>query len=193
MNTYKNSLNHFLNLVDCLEKIPNVGKKSAFKMAYHLGLENPYLALKITHALENALENLKTCSSCNALSESEVCEICSDESRQNSQLCMVLHPRDVFILEDLKDFLGRYYVLNSIEGVDFNALEKRLIEENIKEIIFAFPPTLANDSLMLYIEDKLQHFHLTFTKIAQGVPTGVNFENIDSVSLSRAFNSRIKA
>lgn len=106
---------------------------------------------------------------------------------------MVLHPRDVFILEDLKDFLGRYYVLNSIEEVDFNALEKRLIEENIKEIIFAFPPTLANDSLMLYIEDKLQHFHLTFTKIAQGVPTGVNFENIDSVSLSRAFNSRIKA
>ncbi|MGL2679675.1 recombination mediator RecR, partial [Helicobacter pylori] len=126
-------------------------------------------------------------------SESEVCEICSDESRQNSQLCMVLHPRDVFILEDLKDFLGRYYVLNSIEEVDFNALEKRLVGENIKEIIFAFPPTLANDSLMLYIEDKLQHLHLTFTKIAQGVPTGVNFENIDSVSLSRAFNSRIKA
>lgn len=53
---------------------------------------------------------------------------------------MVLHPRDVFILEDLKDFLGRYYVLNSIEEVDFNALEKRLIEENIKEIIFAFLP-----------------------------------------------------
>lgn len=68
---------------------------------------------------------------------------------------MVLYLRDVFILEDLKDFLGRYYVLNFIEEVDFNVLEKCLIEENIKEIIFVFLFILVNDFLMFYIEDKL--------------------------------------
>lgn len=68
---------------------------------------------------------------------------------------MVLYLRDVFILEDLKDFLGCYYVLNFIEEVDFNVLEKCLIEENIKEIIFVFLFILVNDFLMFYIEDKL--------------------------------------
>lgn len=80
MNIYKNSLNYFLNLVDCLEKIFNVGKKFVFKMVYYLGLENFYLVFKIMYVLENVLENFKICVFCNVFSESEVCEICFDES-----------------------------------------------------------------------------------------------------------------
>ena len=147
---YKSRLTTFNALIEALEQIPTIGKKSALKMAYTLGVENKFLGIKIAHCLEEAISHTRTCEACNALSESQLCEICSHLLRQNIQ------------------------------------------DNHINEIIFAFSPTLANEAIMLFIEDKLSDLNLSFSKIAQGVPTGIGLDNIDSLSLSRALQSRTK-
>ncbi|PAF52712.1 recombination mediator RecR [Helicobacter sp. 13S00477-4] len=192
MKNYKNNLNHFFSLVESLEQLPTIGKKSAQKMAYYLSIDDKYLALKIAHCIENAIDYVKKCSICGGLSENEICEICSDENRNNGQLCIILHPKDIFTIEEIGEFEGQYFTIGELEKIDFTTFKKNIKEKNIKEIIFAFSPTLANDAIMLFIEDKLQGLDLTFSKIAQGVPTGIGLENIDQLSLSRAFSSRIK-
>ncbi|PAF53473.1 recombination protein RecR [Helicobacter sp. 13S00482-2] len=192
MKNYKNSLNHFFSLIEAFEQTPSIGKKSAQKMAYNLSVSDKYLGLKIAHLLENAIDNIRKCTICGGLSEDEICEICMDEERINGQLCMVLHPKDIFTIEEVGDFKGQYWVIEELESLDFETLKKYIQKSTITEIIFAFSPTLANEAIMLYVEDKLDDMDLNFTKIAQGVPTGIGLENIDQLSLSRAFSSRVK-
>ena len=86
---------------------------------------------------------------------------------------------------------GRYFVFASIEEADMERLFS-MIEEGVREVIFAFSPSIQNDALIFFIEEKLTRFGLAFTKIAQGVPTGVNLENVDMLSLARAVESRTK-
>ncbi|OBV28563.1 recombination protein RecR [Helicobacter sp. CLO-3] len=193
MSSYKHSLSRFSALIDSLEQIPTIGRKSAQKIAYTLAIENKYLALKLAHCIENSIHHIGTCSVCGALSENEICEICLDESRDNAQLCVVLHPKDIFTIEEVGDFGGKYWVLcKELEQIDFDATKARIKDRGISEIIFAFSPSLANDAVMLFIEDRLAGLDLSFSKIAQGVPTGIGLENIDQLSLSRALTSRVK-
>ncbi|MCE3038823.1 recombination mediator RecR [Helicobacter anatolicus] len=192
MKTYKNNLHHFKSLLEALEQMPTIGKKSALKMAYALSVENKFLGLKIAHCIENAINNVKECEICNALSENEICEICIDSTRDTSQLCMVLHSKDIFTIEETGDYRGIYFVIKNLEEINFVQLKQNLKEKNTQEIIFAFTPTLANDAIMIYIEDKLKDLNLTFSKIAQGVPTGIGLDHVDQLSLSRALTSRIK-
>lgn len=198
MNTYKSSLKAFSNLITALEKLPTIGKKSAQKMAYSLCVENKFLGLNIAHAIENAALVIKKCHKCLGLSESEICEICLDDTRQNGELCIVANSRDIFIIEEMGEFQGRYFVLDSqqdLEQIDFSLLNHRIQAESIHEIIFALSPSLANEAIMLYIEDKIKTpcaTPLQFSKIAQGVPTGIGLDSIDQLSLLAALNSRVK-
>lgn len=198
MNTYKSSLKAFSNLITALEKLPTIGKKSAQKMAYSLCVENKFLGLNIAHAIENAALVIQKCHKCLGLSESEICEICLDDTRQNGELCIVANSRDIFIIEEMGEFQGRYFVLDSqqdLEQIDFSLLNRRIQTESIHEIIFALTPSLANEAIMLYIEDKIKAPFATplqFSKIAQGVPTGIGLDSIDQLSLLAALNSRVK-
>ena len=99
--------------------------------------------------------------------------------------------KDIFTIEDSGHYHGLYFVFESIEHSDIDKL-RTMVQDTVKEVIFAFPPSLQNDALIYYIEEKLSGFNVSFTKIAQGVPTGVNLENVDSLSLSRAIESRVK-
>lgn len=200
MNSYTSSLKAFSNLISTLEKLPTIGKKSAQKMAYSLCVENKLLGLNIAHAIENAALVVKKCQKCFSLSESEICEICLDDTRQNGELCIVANSRDVFIIEEIGWFQGRYFVLDSqqdLEHIDFCLLNQRIQAESIQEVIFALSPSLANEAIMLYIEDRIKapappHQPLRFSKIAQGVPTGIGLDSIDQLSLLAAINSRVK-
>lgn len=203
MNAYKRSLSAFLELTLALEKLPTLGKKSAQKMAYSLCMENKFLGLSIAHAIENAALVAQKCQKCNALSESEVCEICLDSARENGELCIVASAKDVFIIEEMGEFGGRYFVLESLESkgsvdskaslesIDFKLLNARIQAENVQEVIFALSPSLANEAIMLYIEDKITA-PINFSKIAQGVPTGIGLDAIDQLSLSRAISARVR-
>ena len=96
------------------------------------------------------------------------------------------------MLEESGEFNGKYFVISSLEKLDLKVLENKILRDKVQEVIFALSPTLGNDSLMLYLEDKLSYLGIQFTKIAQGVPTGVSLENIDQLSIIRALQSRTK-
>ncbi|RDU63531.1 recombination mediator RecR [Helicobacter sp. MIT 14-3879] len=186
--------NKFFNsLVEQLEQIPSIGKKSANKIAYTLALENKVLALNIAHCIENAVCNIQQCEICGGLAEDKTCYICDDFSRlYNSALCIVSSPKDIFTIEETNTFNGSYLVVNDVKKADFDMIIANIRLYNKKEIIFAFTPSLVSDTMILYIEDKLQNENLVFSKIAHGVPTGVGLDNIDKLSLQKAMESRIK-
>jgi recombination protein RecR len=187
----KHSLEKFNKLVDALQELPTVGQKSATRLAYHMVMKDNFTALKIAHAIENALGSLKKCCSCGGMSEDELCAICSDESRDMRTLCVVENAKDILTLEENGLFDGRYFVLDALEELDINHL-KDMVASGVEEVIFALTPSIATDAIILFIEDKLAESDVRFSRIAQGVPTGVSLENIDMLSLSRALEDRVK-
>jgi recombination protein RecR len=96
------------------------------------------------------------------------------------------------MIEESKHYNGKYFVIDEITDEIISKLVKNIMFNHIEEIIFAITPNLQNDTFILYIEDKLKDFDIKFTRIAQGIPTGVNIENIDILSLSKAIESRVK-
>jgi len=186
-----NNLDKFNRLVDALGELPTIGKKSATRLAYFMVMNDSYAGLKIAHAIEDALGSLKKCTQCGGMSEDELCSICSDERRDDTLLCIVENAKDILLLEENGLFDGKYFVLESLEEENVNHLVK-IAKKGIHEVLFAITPSIANDALILYIEDKLSDFDISFTKIAQGVPTGVSLENIDLLSLTRALEDKVR-
>ncbi len=187
----KRSLEKFNNLVDAFSQLPGVGKKSAQRFAYHTVLGDSFHALKLAHAIEDAVAHIRKCTICNGICEDEICDICLDEYRDRSKLCLVENAKDIMILEEGAGYDGRYFVLEGLDEVQMEKLAT-LVQEGVKEVIFAFTPSLANDSVILFVEEKLKSYAVTFSKIAQGVPTGVNLENVDMLSLSKALIQRVQ-
>ncbi|WP_024953914.1 recombination mediator RecR [Sulfurospirillum arcachonense] len=188
----KKGLEKFDNLVEALSSLPSVGKKSALRFAYHLILNDNFNAMKISNAIESAVRSIRSCERCGGLSEHEVCDICLDDRRDNSKLCITESAKDILVLEENNLYDGFYFVLNDLEENTVVKL-KEIVSKGINEVIFALTPSLSNDAVILFIEDKLKDLNVDFTKIAQGVPTGVHLENVDMLSLSKAINLRTKA
>ncbi|ABK83264.1 recombination protein RecR [Campylobacter fetus] len=181
-------LEKFNELVSCFEKIPGVGKKSALKYAYHVALQDSFFGLNLAHTIEDAVRFLKHCSMCGGISENEICDICSDINRDKKTLCIVETPKDILTIEYSNSFNGLYFVFDDANKLD--KLKSNIKENGIKELLFALTPSINSDGMMLYIEDKLKDFDVSFTKIAQGIPTGVSLENVDILSLTKAIKDR---
>jgi len=187
----KHSLEKFSRLVDALQELPTIGQKSATRLAYHMVMKDNFTALKIAHAIEDALGSLKKCHSCGGMSEDELCGICSDEMRSSHLLCIVENAKDILTIEENGLFDGRYFVLDTLDESNITHL-KNMVKSGVEEVIFALTPSIANDAVILFIEDKLEEMPIRFTRIAQGVPTGVSLENIDMLSLARALEDRVR-
>ncbi|AQW82230.1 recombination mediator RecR [Campylobacter pinnipediorum] len=188
----KKSLEKFNELVQAFGKLPSVGKKSATRFAYFVSLQDNFSGLQLAQCIEDAVRFTKKCTKCGGLSEDELCDICTDETRDNSVLMVVESPKDILVFEQNKIFDGCYFVFDELSDYLVQRLDKIIKEDDIKEIIFAFTPGLNSDALMLFIEDRLKNTDIKYSKIAQGVPTGVNLENIDMLSLLKAIESRTK-
>ena len=185
----KQKIEAFENLVNAFQEMPSIGKKSAIKMAYHLVMEDSFSAMKLAHAIEEGVNTIRQCKKCHNMSEDELCFICSDEFRDNTTLCVVQSAKDIITIEESGQYKGIYYIVTQLSDLDEYHLRDAV--KGIEEVIFAFPPSLATDTMILYIEDKLANASIKFTKIAQGVPTGVELDNIDVLSLTRAMESRV--
>ena len=186
----KHKIEAFENLVSAFQDMPSIGKKSAVKMAYHLVMEDSFSAMKLAHAIEEGVNSIQRCKKCHNMSEDELCAICSDEFRDESLLCIVQSAKDILTIEESGQYKGIYYIVTQITDLDEYHLKDAV--KGVNEVIFAFPPSLATDTMILYIEDKLSGTDIYFSKIAQGVPTGVELDNIDILSLTRAIESRVK-
>ncbi len=186
----KQTIEPFENLVDAFGALPGIGRKSAIRLAYHIAMEDGFVGVKLAHAIEEAVEGIRACVHCHNMSQDELCSICSDTTRDRSRLCIVQSARDILTLEESGQYNGTYYVVSTLEDMDTAHLLRAT--EGVEEVIFAFPPSIATDTMILYIEEKLSERDLLFTRIAQGIPTGVELENVDTLSLGRALEGRVR-
>ena len=188
MTQYK--IEPFENLVEAFNALPGIGKKSAIRLAYHIAMVDGFSGVKLAHAIENAVNSIHQCVHCHNMSEDELCNICADPGRDHTRLCIVQSAKDILSIEESGQYNGMYYVISTLEDMD----EVHLLQatEGMEEVIFAFPPSIATDTMILYIEEKLSGCDLLFTRIAQGVPTGVELENVDMMSLGRALEARVR-
>ncbi|APW65607.1 MULTISPECIES: recombination mediator RecR [Arcobacteraceae] len=188
----KKGLEKFYDLVEAFESLPTIGKKSALRLAYHVVMNDNYCGIKIAHSIENALKNITKCVKCGSMSEHEICEVCLDDSRDNTKMCIVQSAKDIFIIEDSKQFDGKYFVIEELDQYAIDSLTQFVENNEVQTVLFAITPSIANDAFILYIEDKLKSKDIKFSKIAQGVPTGVSLENVDILSLSKAIQSKVE-
>lgn len=187
----KKGLGKFYELVEAFESLPTIGKKSAQRLAYYIIMQDHYCGIKIAHSIENAIKSITKCCKCGAMSEHEICEICLDNTRNRQTLCIVQSAKDIFIIEDSKQFNGVFFVIEELEEECLIQLETFITENSVNSVLFAITPSLSNDAFMMFIEDKLKDYDINYSKIAQGVPTGVSLENVDILSLSKAIESKV--
>lgn len=189
----KNNLEKFNELVEAFNKLPGVGKKSAMRYAYFVSLQDTFGGLKLAQSIEDAIRFIRRCDRCGGLSEDEICAICADESRDKNSIIIVESPKDILVFEQNGIYDGLYFVFENTNDETINRLLRMIKFYGASELIFAFTPGLNSDALIMFIEDKLSLPELKFSKIAQGVPTGVSLENVDMLSLLKALESRMKA
>ena len=187
-------------LIESFKCLPGVGAKSAQRMAFHLLERNRPGAMRLSHALHDAMEHVTHCESCRTFTESQLCGICASPSRQQSQiLCIVESPQDILAIEQTAEFGGQYFVLmghlSPIDGIGpseigLDILAKRLAEQNIQEVILATNPTVEGEATAHYIGQMCQKHEIIATRIAHGVPVGGELEYIDGNTLTHAFSGR---
>ncbi len=186
------------NIIDEFAKLPGIGRKSAMRIAFHvLEMEDEELLNFIT-ILKEAKEKIKKCEICGNLTENDICEICSDEERDSSIICIVKDSRDIIAFEKSKTYNGLYHVLGGIidplngigvDDLDIDKLTKRLTE-NVKEVILALDPSLEGETTSLYLSKIIKEKEIVVSRIASGIPMGGNIEFSDIATLSRSLEGR---
>lgn len=186
-------------LVMQLNKLPGVGAKSAQRLAYHL-LDMPReSAREIADAIIKAREEIHFCPVCGGYTDKEVCDICTDPSRTDEIICVVRDARDVYSMEKMREFKGRYHVLHGtispMDGVGPDDIRiKELLERvaggGVKEVIIATNPDVEGEATASYIAKKLKEKSVRATRIAHGIPIGGNLEYIDEMTLLKALEGR---
>ena len=187
------------DLIESFKYLPSVGEKTAERFAFSVfGLEDEQFEF-FKESLDNVRNKVHRCSKCNFLTEDDLCSICSDEFRDNNTLCVVEDVKNVFLFEKVGLFKGRYHVLDGLispldginpEDIGIDRLLDRIKEDNYKEIIFAFKPSIEGETTALYIKKVLDGLDIKITKIANGVPIGADIEYVDSLTLERALSDR---
>jgi recombination protein RecR len=188
-----------VQLIDALRCMPGVGKKSAQRIAFHLLERDRDGASHLSTALAQAVQGIGHCKRCRMLSEHELCSICSASGRDETQLCIVESPADVMAIEDATGFRGQYFVLmghlSPLDGIGpqelgLTALEQRLSEGGITEMIIATNPTVEGDATAHYLADLAEQHDVQASRIAHGIPLGGELEYVDGGTLSHAFYGR---
>ncbi len=187
------------NLIECFKKIPGVGEKTAERYVLSL-LEMEEETLEhFSNQLRNLKKNIVRCKICNNLSENDVCEICKDQSRDHSTICVVEEPKNVFSFEKAGTYMGTYHVLDGLisplegirpENINIPSLLKRVEEEKIKEVIIAVKACVEGETTALYIAKKLEGTGVKVSKIAYGIPLGADMGYIDSSTLEISLENR---
>ena len=188
------------NLISELSKLPGIGDKSAQRLAFHMLSMDEKDATSIAEAILDARREMRYCSLCGNLTDSDPCGICVDAGRDRSVICVVEGPRDVAAFERVKEYTGLYHVLHGaispMDGIgpdDIN-LRQLLIRlqrsDDVKEIILATNPSIEGEATAMYTAKLIKPAGIRVTRIAHGVPVGAELEYADEVTLSKAMEGR---
>lgn len=197
MSDSKQSLMH--QLMQSLQLLPGVGPKAAQRMVYYLLQHDKAAALQISEALVNAVTHIKHCQKCNTFSETPICELCSNETRDATRLCVTETPTDQALIEQTKMYKGYYFVLmgtfSPINGVGpkeigFEKLLQRATDGVVEEVILALSFNNESEATAHYLGEKLKEQNIKVTRLARGVPVGADLEFVDVGTIARAFLDR---
>lgn len=195
------------DLIDELGRLPGIGPKSAQRIAFYLLKAPREDALRLAQAITVVKDRISWCRRCFNVSETATdaaagdgeCEICRDERRDQSVVCVVEEPRDIVAVEKTREYRGRYHVLqgaiNPIEGVGPDQLRvrellARIDNEAIAEVILCTNPNIEGDATALYLASLLRSLPVKVTRIASGLPVGGDLEYADELTLGRALEGR---
>lgn len=191
-------------LASQFRKLPGVGKKSAYRMAFAVLDFSKEDAKEFAQAVIDAKQNITFCSVCQNISETEVCPICRDSKRNKNIICVVEDPRDVAAIIGINDFDGVFHVLGGLisplEGKTPDKLKIKELLERINnlsseendgiEIIIATNPSVEGDATAMYLSRLIKPLGIKVTRLAYGIPVGADLEYADEVTLSRAISGR---
>lgn len=195
---YPESLN---NLINSLKKLPSIGEKSAERLAFAIMNFDEEEILLFSNSIKNVKSKIKKCSVCGNITENEICDICLNEERDKTVICVVEDSKNIITLEKMGTYNGKYHVLNGLispingkgpKDIEIDSLIQKVNNNNINEVIIAISPTLEGETTALYISKLLENTKVIVSRIAYGIPMGADMEYLDPVTLSMALNNRNK-
>lgn len=186
-------------LIQALRCLPGVGPKSALRMAYHLLQRDREGGRRLSLAIGEAVERVGNCRRCRTLTDAEICDVCSDNARDSTTLCIVETPADMIAIDKGTGFKGLYFVLmghlSPLDGIGpdqigLDALEQRLDQGDVREVVLATSSTVEGQATAHYIGEMVRERKLKATRLAYGIPLGGELEFVDSTTLAHAFRGR---
>lgn len=190
---------HLLKLIQLLKKLPGVGQKSAERFAFQLLTWSPHQLNEMANIVTDIPHKLIPCKTCGCLQDHHHCSFCDLTKRNTEVLCILASPRDVFSIEETREYRGLYHVLGGLlspleqrgpEHLTIDKLKERIDALKVKEIIIALDSTLEGDATALYLKQELERFPVHISRLAFGLPMGSSLDYVDGGTLARAFSGR---
>ena len=188
-------------LIESFEKLPSIGNKTAARLAFYMLNASDEETNEFIKSIQDAKKNLKYCSTCYNITDSDPCPICSNATRNKEIICVVEDVKDVVAMEKTHEFKGLYHVLhgsispmNGIgpDDIKIKELLSRIMAGGVKELILATNPKVEGEATAMYISKLVKPLGVKVTRIAHGIPVGGDLEYTDEVTLSKALEGRIE-
>jgi recombination protein RecR len=191
-----------VNLIDDLNKLPTIGRKSAQRLAFHLLRQDPADINKLSQSISGIVENIKFCKQCFNLCDDNLCKVCRNNNRNQNLICVVEEVLDLIAIENTNEFSGSYHVLHGslspLDGVGPNELKLKELKARIEqaeesvEIILATSTSSEGEATAVYISEMFkENKNVRISRIASGLPVGGNLDYADELTLKRAMAGRV--
>ncbi len=188
-----------LAMIEAFEALPGIGPKTAARLTYYLLHAPDKLAERLGQAALDVNKKTRICSICQNITESDPCEICEDNKRDQAIICVVEDPLDVWAIDKSGSFNGMYHVLHGViaplenigpEELKIRELMPRLKNGKVEELILATNPSMEGEATAMYIQRLIKPLGIKTTRIARGIPIGAELEYADEITLRRALEGR---
>ena len=196
MSHYPSSI---MKLIENFSKLPGIGEKTAERLAMHVLRAPRSEAEQLSLSIKVIKEKVRLCAMCFAFSDADICNICSDQRRTSSILCVVEQPPDMVAIEKSGSFAGLYHILQGVlspmngigpDSIRIKELISRIAQGKIKEVILATSTNVEGEATAAYIAERIESYPVKVTRIASGVPMGGDLKYVDQVTLKRAMDTR---
>ena len=186
-------------LIQSFEKLPSIGNKTAARLAFYILNASEEETNDFISSIVNAKKNLKYCSKCYNISDTDPCPICSNPKRDQSEICVVEDVRDIVAMEKTHEFRGVYHVLHGSispmngvgpDDIKIKELLARLMDGQVKEVILATDPRVEGEATAMYLSKLIKPLGIEVTRIAHGIPVGGDLEYTDEITLTKALEGR---
>ncbi len=186
-------------LIESFERLPSIGHKTAVRLAFYILNCSEEETNEFISSITNAKKNLKYCSKCYNISDTDPCIICGSPKRDSSLICVVEDVRDIIAMEKTHEFKGVYHVLHGSispmngvgpDDIKIKELLARLMDGQVKEVILATNPRVEGEATAMYLSKLIKPLGITVTRIAHGIPVGGDLEYTDEITLTKALEGR---